>query len=346
LRPHTAGKPFTIAWTGVSRTMKKDETKSAAPAGALAQKPAFSLISDERLLQIYSTMVKCRMLGEQVRAQFRHSNPAATHHAAVGLEAAAVSVAIGLERGDSIGSSHSEFITSFIRGAALEKLLSPLVAQGAGAGIGSPSTPSRGRASTPPSAVAAQLRRTIRAARVCKAKKNGKIAVAFSSGDSASSAAWHQALSLAGQERLPVIFVWLDGMAARSSRNRQPADEDIAQKAEACGFPGITVDGNDAVAVYRVACEAIVRARRGGGPTLIECRPYRLQSDAETGKANRQPRDARQRKDHDPILDMERYLARKGLYSAQMKRKLRAGFKRELDESIGGAEKASHAASR
>ncbi len=75
---------------------------------------------------------------------------------------------------------------------------------------------------------------------------------------------------------LPIVFVCQNNMWAESvSLKLQTKVQDIALKAQAYGFPGITVDGNDVVAVYRVASEAIARARKGAGPTLIECKTYR-----------------------------------------------------------------------
>ena len=84
-------------------------------------------------------------------------------------------------------------------------------------------------------------------------------------------------------------------------------------KTKACSFPVIAVDGNDAVAVYRVASEAIAHARKGDGPTLIEC----IRTKAG-----------------DPLLNMEKYLVRKGLFSEEFKRKVAAGCSEKLDAAL------------
>jgi TPP-dependent pyruvate/acetoin dehydrogenase alpha subunit len=85
-------------------------------------------------------------------------------------------------------------------------------------------------------------------------------------------------------------------------------------KAEAYGIPGIAVDGNDAVAVYRVAREAINRARSGRGPSLIACRTF----DSAV----------------DPIAHMERYLEKHGWWTKARKRQLAKEFRREIDEAV------------
>jgi pyruvate dehydrogenase E1 component alpha subunit len=92
----------------------------------------------------------------------------------------------------------------------------------------------------------------------------------------------------------------------------------IDLKTEACAFPAIAVDGSDAVAVYRVAHEAIAHARMGHGPTLIEC----LTDGSNPA---------------DPILNMEKYLIRKGLFTEELKTEVIGGFSRELDAALEAA---------
>ena len=119
-------------------------------------------------------------------------------------------------------------------------------------------------------------------------------------------------MRIAGKRNLPILLVC-----------HNDTDVDICQQAEDCGFPGVTVDGDDAVAVYRVATEAIAHARRGSGPTLIECKPWPLAA----------PSIGRRSKPIDPILNMETYLVRKGLFDKKFKSAVVAAFRRELDDA-------------
>jgi TPP-dependent pyruvate/acetoin dehydrogenase alpha subunit len=297
--------------------MKKRATDGAAAAEAPKEKPAFSLISNEKLLELYSTMVKCRMLAERMRELVKHDALAGNFEAAPGREAAVVGVAIDLVRGDAISPSQHHIVTSFVKGASLERIFRQLSA--------------RAVSSSKHESAAAQLSKAIELAG--KLKKSGKVSVMFAGDDLAAPDLWQKALKTAGARRLPIIFVLLDKPWAKPpSSERHAIVEDIALKAQACGLPAITVDINDVVAVYRVACEAIVRARKGGGPTLIECQPYLLLSQPEiAGAESRHRSPAQIQKEHDPILNIERYLAGKGLYNAAMKRKLKAGIKIDLD---------------
>jgi acetoin:2,6-dichlorophenolindophenol oxidoreductase subunit alpha len=312
------------------------------PAG----KPSFSLISNEKLTALYTTMVKCRMLGERARVLSKRSEFAGKYYPAVGREACVVGTAIDLDAEDTIGLSHRDYITSFVKGAPLEKIFCQLCARA--------SSPDKGRSSpahmgsapvnviTPSSTIAAQLNIATGVALANKMRKSGKIAVAYSDDRAKSLGVWHEALNFAGTRRLPILFVVGDYTRAQSAALKGPTRvEDMSEKARVYGFPGIAVDGNDVVAVYRVAYEAIARARQGRGPTLIECKTYRWYGHSEIDPANHRRPAARERREtNDPIANMEKYLDGKGLFNAEMKQTIVEGFSRELDAAIAYAKKA------
>jgi len=116
-------------------------------------------------------------------------------------------------------------------------------------------------------------------------------------------------LRAAAVERLPILFVCC----------LKSAKKEIAAKAYAHGLPGMPVDGHDVVAVYRVASEAIAHARRGNGPTLIECMPWMVSG-------------ARKRT-VDAIRNMEEYLSRKGLFSVEHRAAVKDQFAQEMKKA-------------
>jgi pyruvate dehydrogenase E1 component alpha subunit len=119
----------------------------------------------------------------------------------------------------------------------------------------------------------------------------------------------------------------------------QTAVDDISVKAQAYGIPGISVDGNDVVAVYAAAREAIDRARKGKGPTLLECKTYRWYGHSEIDPAKyRDPAEVAYWKSKDPIAAMELRLESAGLWTEEWKKGLEAEFNREIDEAIAFAE--------
>src|SRR5579859_3916017 len=320
------------------------KVKEPVETAANGANHASPLISNDKLRQLYSTMLKCRTLEERARVLFKQSKFTGNYYAAVGQEAAAVGTAIDLRVEDTIGPSHRDFITGFIKGAPLDKMLCHLYARG--------NSPDKGRSSpahfgyaplnviTPASTIAAQLNIATGVALANKMKKNDNIAVAYSGDGSTSLGFWHEALNFAGVHDLPIVFVCQNNLWAESVNLQfQTKVPDISVKAQAYGFPGITVDGNDVVAVYRVAQEAIARARRGQGPTLIECKTYRWYGHSEIDPAKyRKPEEVEAWKARDPIPAMERYLTKFNLFTDAWKQQLQDEINKEIDEAVAFAE--------
>jgi TPP-dependent pyruvate/acetoin dehydrogenase alpha subunit len=303
-----------------TRTRKPSPDANAAQ---LAGHDGFSLISNEKLLQIYATMVKCRQLEKRARVLLEAGNRTADGKASTGHEAAAVGVAIDLLAGDTIAASSLGFLLNFIQGAPLKRVVRRMSGRTAGART-----------------IGAQLKAAASTALANKTKKNGKVVVAFLGDLPASLNFLEEAFNFAGVHQLPILFVCRNGAEFRSrSRKKTDMPEDLALKAQAYGIPCIRVDGDDAVAVYRVATESIAHARRGNGPTLIECKTLTWQTLAEAGPAKRRvPIAAKHRKASDPIQNMEEYLTRKGLFSKEVKLKAAAGFGTELEAAIAAAQ--------
>jgi TPP-dependent pyruvate/acetoin dehydrogenase alpha subunit len=197
---------------------------------------------------------------------------------------------------------------------------------------------------TPASTIAAQLNIGTGVALAYKMQKKPNIVVALSGEGSTSLGFWHEAVNFAGVYKLPIVYVIQNNLWAESVNVKmQTAVEDLSVKAQAYGFPGITVDGNDVVAVYRVAREAIHRARTGLGPTLIECKTYRWYGHSEIDPAKyRSPEEVEYWKSRDPIPAMERYLTKQNFWSDQWKQELLTGFNKEIDEAVEFAEKSPY----
>ncbi|MGA2887074.1 MAG: thiamine pyrophosphate-dependent enzyme [Terracidiphilus sp.] len=267
----------------------------------------FSLISNEKLLQLYTAMVQYRMIAERARNLSQRSAFAGKGEFAVGHEAAQVGVTIDLLPEDTIAPSHQGFMAGFIKGEPLDNIFSSLPVCAADPDL------------------TMQLDIAIEAALANKTKKNGKIAVVFLDDRTASPGSWHKALKIADTHQLPILFVYQNSHSTGVSLLDAPTSgKEMALKVEACGFPGITVDGNDVVAVYRVATEAATQARKGNGATFIECHSQLIDGCPEIDPA----------KARDPILNMQMYLTRKGLFSEELKLEAAANFSNGLDAAV------------
>ncbi|MBM3311129.1 MAG: pyruvate dehydrogenase (acetyl-transferring) E1 component subunit alpha [Candidatus Aminicenantes bacterium] len=175
------------------------------------------------------------------------------------------------------------------------------------------------------------------------AKIQGKpVAVLATFGDGATSEGdFHEGLNFAGVFRTPNVFVCYNNQWAISTpRRRQTASETIAQKAAAYGFSGLAVDGNDVLAVFAAAAEALDRARTGGGPTLIEAVTYRL-GDHTTADDARKYRPEAEVKDweaRDPIRRFQAYLKHKGLWDEAFENDVRDKAAAAIDKAVAEAE--------
>jgi len=160
-------------------------------------------------------------------------------------------------------------------------------------------------------------------------------------GDGATSEGdWHEGLNFAGIHRLPVVFICENNRYAISvPQSKQMAVEDVAVRAEGYGFPGVVVDGNDVLACYRAAKEAVERARSGGGPTLIECKTYRFYSHTsdDDDRTYRSREEVEAARHQDPLLRFGAYLREQGLLDEGAEERLRAEVKGEVEEAVDRA---------
>lgn len=163
-------------------------------------------------------------------------------------------------------------------------------------------------------------------------------------GDGAtSSGEFHVAMNFAGVYKAPTVFVCENNQYAISVPvNQQTASKSIAVKALAYGFEGFRVDGNDLLAVYSVMKNAVEKARRGGGPALIECVTYRLSSHstADDWKKYRTSDEVEKWKARDPIARVHAYLEKvRGAWSPDQEDKLRRSLDAEIAGAISAAER-------
>ena len=165
-------------------------------------------------------------------------------------------------------------------------------------------------------------------------------------GDGATSEGdFHEGLNFAGVYQIPAIFVCQNNQWAISiPLSKQTRSETLAQKALGYGIPGIQVDGNDLLAVYAAAKEAVDRARSGGGPTMIECVTYRvtMHTTADDPKRYRTDQEVEGWKKKDPLLRVEKYLADKGLAAKDKFEAIETEVKAEIQAAVDRAEGQMH----
>jgi pyruvate dehydrogenase E1 component alpha subunit len=160
-------------------------------------------------------------------------------------------------------------------------------------------------------------------------------------GDGATSRGdWHEGVNMASVLRTPVVFICNNNQYAYSTPlERQMAVENVADRAEAYGMPGEIVDGNDVLAVWDAANRAIDRARSGQGPSLIECKTFRMTGHSAHDDAGYVPPELFEFwQERDPINRFQRTLLDRGLIAATGIEEVRTRINREIDEAIRLAE--------
>ncbi len=168
-----------------------------------------------------------------------------------------------------------------------------------------------------------------------------EVAMTFFGDGATSEGDFYEALNFAGVFEVPAVFVCQNNQWAISiPRSHQTEAETLAQKALAAGIPGVQVDGNDVLAVYVAASEAIARARAGEGPTMIENVTYRLSlhTTADDPSVYRDEKEVQKWEKREPIPRFQKYLVEKGLLSEVEIDDLEEEIKAEIQEAVKRAE--------
>jgi acetoin:2,6-dichlorophenolindophenol oxidoreductase subunit alpha len=276
------------------------------------------LISNKKLIELYSAMVMCRMIAERAGMLKGEGKLRAALDAGVGYEAAIAGIAVDLTREDTLSATPQLFVSEFLKGTTLDGIFSGLANGQLHAAMTSANGTGPGESSLDGASAAAKAH---------KVAKNGKIAIAFCETERAHAGRWRRNLTVASKQGLPLVFVrqleWREGAEEKPARTK--VTEDLPEALQ-FGVPTIQVDGNDVVAVYRVASESIARARRGQGPTVIDC--VSVSADRDAASQN-----GRVTADSDPIVIMETHLIGKGLFKPALKKTIESGFGLELDKA-------------
>jgi pyruvate dehydrogenase E1 component alpha subunit len=189
--------------------------------------------------------------------------------------------------------------------------------------------------------VSSQVPHAVGIAWAIKYRGKKDVAMTFFGDGGTSQGDFHEGMNFAGVYQIPVVFVCQNNHWAISvPRSRQTHSKTIAQKAIAYDIPGIQVDGNDILAVYSAAKEAVDRARSGGGPSLIECVTYRMMmhTTADDPKRYRKNEEVEDWKKRDPLDRVQKYLKDKKLLSDQKIEELEKEIKDDIQKAVEHAE--------
>ena len=312
-------------------------TQSADSATALAGDASPS--SPDVLRTLYSVLLKTRLLEEQVLSLLRAGKLPGASVPLLGGEATEVGACIGLQPDDSFSSSQPKLVTHVVRGTTLDRVFAQLFHGKNGSAAPAAEVEANSLRVVPQTAsLTGQLDIATGIALAYRQLAKPNVVVALADDGLAALGFWHEAASLASRHRLPIVFMVENCEQSHPTGvGTVQSDEDLRDRAEAYGFPGITVDGNDLVAVWRVTQESIHRARSGAGPTLIECRTWRWHAESDRPSPNGGP--PKQHRQNDPLHHMEHYMKKRSLWKQSWKDQLVTECRSALKRAVTAAQK-------
>jgi pyruvate dehydrogenase E1 component alpha subunit len=293
-------------------------------------------LSDEQLIKLYRYMVLARE-GDQRMLKLQRQGRIGTFGPCTGHEAVSCAAAFAMTEKDWFVGAFRELGGRLLRGDPLSNCM--LFHNGYEEGS---VLPEPGRTLPISIIVGSQALHAVGIAYAMKYRKEKDSAVVTFFGDGGSSQGYiHEACNFAGVWKAPVVFVCQNNQWAISiPRKAQTSSRTIAQKAIAYDMPGIQVDGNDALAVYRAVKEALDRAHAGEGPSYIEAVTYRLimHTTADDPTKYRSEEEAEAWWKKEPLLRFRKYLENKGIWNEDKQAALAEEIKKEVDDAVEALE--------
>lgn len=299
------------------------------------------MLERQLLTEMFRRMLLIRSFEERIKQVYAEGLMAGLAHLYDGEEAVAVGACAALKPTDYITSTHRGHGHCIAKGGDVRRMMAEVMGRETGY--------CRGKGGSmhifdlslgilgANGIVAGGLPIATGAALQAKLRKTGQVVVAFFGDAATNQGTFHESVNMAGLWRLPVVYVCENNLYGISvSQARHQAVRDVAVRAEGYGMPGVVADGMDVLDVYAKVREAVARARRGEGPTLVECKTYRYGGHhcGEPGTAYRAKEEIAAWRDRDPLRRFRAYLTEHGVLTADEAAKLEREAAALLDEAV------------
>lgn len=304
-------------------------------------------LTNEQAIDMYTTMVTARKFDERMLL-LQRAGKINFHVSGVGQEVAQVAAAYALDRdNDYFLPYYRDYGLVLSVGMTLRDLLLSVFAKAEDPNSGGRQMPGhfgskKLRIVTGSSPVTTQVPHAVGIALAAKMKKKSLVSfVTFGEGSS-NQGDFHEGCNFAGVHKLPVIFMCENNQYAISVPLHKQLAGKVSDRALGYGFPGLQVDGNDALEVFRVVKEARERAIAGEGPTLIEAMMYRISphSTSDNDLAYRTKEEVDLHRGRDGIPKFKQYLIDSGIWSEELEAELLVTIRKVLDEATEYGDKA------
>ena len=275
-------------------------------------------LSEKLLIEMYCKMVRIRAFEAKVTQLFLKGLVPGTIHLSTGQEAVAVGATSCLRPTDRVMLTHRPHGQALAKGMDPKRLLAEILGRKDGCcqGKGGSMHLADPRVGIMPSLpiVGAGIPIATGIAFAFKCDASDSVVMGFFGDGATNIGAFHEGMNLAALWKLPVVYVCENNLYAVSTRIQSATlVEELSQKGKMYGMPASTVDGNDVEVVYLAVSEAVDRARRGEGPTFIECKTYRHSGHSRTDPATyRDKEEVKAWKERDPLILCRRAILKRG----------------------------------
>ncbi len=307
------------------------------------------LSSPEHAKYAYLYMNRIRKFEEAVEDLFGRGMMHGTMHLSIGQEASPTGVCLALNINDQITSTHRGHGHCIAKGADLTRMIAELLGKeigycggrGGSMHIADVETGNLGANGV----VGGGIPIAVGAALASKMMAKGTVVVSFFGDGALNEGAFHEAANMAAIWKLPVIFVCENNKYGMSSSTAKAfALENLSDRAKGYGFPGVTIDGNDVVAVYEATQAAVNRAKAGEGPTLIEAQTYRWKGHSRSDKnLYRTKEEIEEWKAVDPIVRFKNVLLERNIATVEELAEIEKRATDQVIEAVNVAVKATPA---
>lgn len=307
-------------------------------------------VEKEKLLEMYTRMLTIRRFEEKVKELLYAAQLPGFAHAYIGEEAVAVGACSALEDSDYITSTHRGHGHCIAKGADLKRMMAELLGKKTGynkgkggsmhiADFGVGILGANGIVGAgPPIATGAGL--------AAKLRESGQVTVCFFGDGASNQGTFHESLNLASVWKLPVIYLCENNMYGEWTPAADVVSvQDVADRAGGYNIPGVTVDGQDVIAVYEAVTEAVKRARAGDGPSLVECKTYRFEGHALGEEAflrgyTYRPAEelAEWKNQRDPVVLFQDKLVKLGVLTEEQAAQIDEEIKARIEEAVAFAQ--------
>ncbi|HZF31960.1 MAG TPA: pyruvate dehydrogenase (acetyl-transferring) E1 component subunit alpha [Gammaproteobacteria bacterium] len=300
---------------------------------AVAELPAFAR-DPARLLSVYRNMVLTRLFDRKAVA-LQRTGQIGTYPSSLGQEATAVGIGAAMARDDVLLCSYRETGAMLARGVRMSDILLYWGGDERGMAYTHPGEPRQDFPIFVP--IASQAPQAAGVAYAFKLRREPRVAVCVLGDGGSSKGDFYEALNAAGVWQLPLVFVIVNnGWAISVPRETQSHAQTLAQKAIAAGVEGEQVDGNDLIAVYDALERSLGKARRGGGPHVVEALTYRMHdhTTADDARRYRSADELESNRALDPVERLRKHLVGAGAWSDPDEQRLQADLEAHVEQAV------------